>query len=82
VVALGDESYGLGGAWGRVIDGPDGIARTGKRSEERVVVCRGDGVELVVVAAGAGDCETEEGFGEHVDLIVDHLELMLADVDR
>ena len=36
-----------------------------------VVVAGGDGVELVVVAAGAGHRQAQEGLGEHVDLVVD-----------
>ena len=47
-----------------------------------VVVLRGDRVELVVVAAGAGDGQAQEGLGEDVDLVVDAVRLVLADVDR
>ena len=38
---------------------------------EGVVVGGGDGVELMVVAAGAGDGEAEEGFGKGIDHVVD-----------
>ena len=36
-----------------------------------VVVGGGNGVELVVVAAGAGHCQAQEGLGQNVDLVVD-----------
>ena len=40
-------------------------------AEQRVVVGRRDRIELVVVAAGAGDCQALRGLGKHVDLVVD-----------
>ena len=41
-----------------------------------------DGVELMVVAAGAGDRESEEGLRYDVDLIVDVADLFIDGVDR
>jgi hypothetical protein len=42
-----------------------------------VVVGLGDGVELVIVAAGAADGETEEGAGGGIDLVVDNIHAVL-----
>ena len=54
----------------RGIDGPHGRSGTVQDAEERVVVLLADRVELVVVAASAGNGEPKEGLGEHVDLVV------------
>src|SRR3712207_7960445 len=40
---------------------------------QRVVVGRGDRVELVVVAAGAGDGQREGGLGQRVDPLVERV---------
>src|SRR5205823_5787329 len=39
-----------------------------------------DGVELVVVTAGAGDGVSQECLAQHVDLVIDAVGLLLADV--
>ena len=44
---------------------------------ERVVIARGDGVELVVVAAGAADGLAEEGLAHRVELFVHHIHFEL-----
>ena len=68
-----DEAMGgadFGGALGRVDDGfahGCGVHDTG----HAVVVGGGDGIEFVIVAAGAGDGEAEEGFADDVELVVD-----------
>jgi hypothetical protein len=41
-----------------------------------------DGVELMVVAAGARDGEAEEGLGDDVDLVVHVTDLLIDRVDR
>ncbi len=41
-----------------------------KDAGEAVVIRRGDGVELVIVAAGAGQGEAEEGAAGDIDLVV------------
>ncbi len=43
-------------------------------ARERVVVALGDRVDLVVVAAGAGDRQPEEGARGRLDLLVDHVQ--------
>ena len=58
------------------------IARAAQVAGQGVVVARRDGVELVVVAAGAGDGLAQERLAEHVDLVVDPVGLLLADIDR
>ena len=47
-------------------------AKTGAVQDpgQPVVVGGGNGVELVVVAAGTGHCQTQEGLGQNVDLVV------------
>ena len=54
---LGDRQPFLGGA------GEDAI--------ERIVILRRDGVELVVVAAGAADCEAHHAAADRVEPVVD-----------
>ena len=53
----------------RVADQP----RAAEDAEQGVVVLRRDGVELVVVAAGAGDRRRLERLGQRVDLVVDQV---------
>ena len=56
------------------------LSRAAHETGERVVVLGRDGVELVVVTAGAGDGHPEESLGEDVNLIVDAVGLVLSDV--
>ena len=69
------------GTLGR-IDGNQGGAATGQDAVEGVKVALADGVELVVVAAGAGDRQAEEAFGEDVDLVVGEGRLFVEGVGR
>ena len=60
------------------------LSRTGG-SEDAVEggeVGLADGVELMVVAAGAGDRESEEGLRDDVDLVIDVADLLIDRVDR
>ena len=50
-----------------------GPAGRHKHAGERVVVALRDGVELVIVAAGAGNGKPEEGLAERVNFVVHHL---------
>ena len=52
----------------------------GEHAVEGVVIALADGVELVVVAAGAGDGEALKGFREHVNLAVHRLYLVVERV--
>ena len=56
-------------------------AGAGKDGDQGVVVPGQDGVELVVVAAGAGDAQPQNALGDHVKLlvvdVVDHPDLVL-----
>ena len=61
------------------VDGHLAGARGGEDAVEGREVGLADRVELVVVAAGAGDREPEEGLADHVDLVVDVTHLF---VDR
>ena len=58
------------------------VARAQDEPGQRVVVLASDGVELVVVAAGAGHGQAKERLGEDVDLVVDPVALVLTDVHR
>ena len=51
-----------------------------KEAREGVVVLRDNGIELVVVAAGARESRRQERACEHVDLVGDAVGLILADV--
>ncbi len=53
----------------------------GDEPAQGVVVALRDGVELVVVAAGAGNGQAEEGFRKDVHLVVEAFAFVLADVD-
>ena len=53
---------------------PEQVCVLRKMPGERVVVALGDRVELVVVAAGAGDRQPEEGARGRLDLLVDHVQ--------
>ena len=64
-----------------IVQGPDRVAGAGEYAIQCVVILRGNCVELVVVTTGAGNGEAEERFGEDVDLVVNELELMMADVN-
>ena len=52
---------------------PGKLARAVQDPVERVIVLGGNGVQLVVVAAGAGHRQTLKSLGEGVDLVVDHV---------
>ena len=78
---FGGELCGLGrvvAVFGSVGDGEEsgqvgdagGLGATGKDAVEGIVILGRNGVEFVVVAAGAGDGEAEEGFGGDVDAVV------------
>jgi len=51
-----------------------------RRAADGAVEAAGDGVELVVVAAGAAERESEKGLAERVDAVVDPVGLVLGDV--
>src|SRR5262249_39543691 len=53
-----------------------------EEAELRVIILRGDGVELVIVTAGAGHGQAEERLGQHIDLVVEAVGLILANVHR
>ena len=59
-----------------VIDDGLRLAGTRERAEEGVVVPLGDGVELVVMAAGARDRQPLKRLAERVDLALEHLRLL------
>ena len=50
-----------------------GLDRAGEHAVQRVVIGGRDGVELVVVATGAGDGQAEEAAADDIDLVVDHV---------
>src|SRR5580700_6402130 len=52
------------------------LSRASQETGQRVVVLRANGIELVIVAAGTRDAQTEEGFPHHVDLIVEPVALL------
>ena len=66
--------------FGRV-DGDLRGAAAGEDAVERVVIALADGIELVIVTAGAGECEALEGFAEDVDLIFHGLHLIIERID-
>ena len=64
------------------IDGDLGRTRRCEDAVEGGEVGLADGVELVVVATGAGDGEAEESLRDDVDLVVDVLDLFVRRVER
>ena len=56
-----------------------GLDRAGEDAVERVIVLGRDRVELVVVAAGAGDGQAEQAAGDDVDPVVDDLVLVVEE---
>ena len=66
---------------GRVEEG-QGVAGAGEDAVEGVIIPGGDRVELVVVAAGAGQGQAEERLAQDVDLAVVLGRPVLAEVDR
>ena len=54
-----------------------GFVAVGEETVERVIIGRGDGIELVVVAAGALNGEPHESAGGHVDPVVDDVRLII-----
>ena len=54
----------------------DGFFGGGEDAVERVVIARGDRIEFVIVAAGAGDGEAEEAARDDVDAVVDDVVLV------
>ena len=58
--------------------GPEERLRAHEEPGEGVVVLGGDRVELVVVAAGAGQRQAEHALADGVDLLVDQVEAELA----
>ena len=58
----------LSRSWGVGMDQRRPAAR--QHAKERIKIGLRDGVELVVVAAGAGDGESEKRLRDHVDLVV------------
>ena len=69
------------GELGWRVDSRLGGAGVGEDAVEGVVVLLRDGVEFVVVAAGAGDGEALEGFGDDVDLVVGPFDAVFEGVD-
>ena len=57
-------------------------ARAFDDAEQAVVILLLDGIELVIVATGAGDRQAEECFGHDIDLVIDAIGLILANIDR
>ena len=51
--------------------------RAGEHAVQRVVVGRGDRIELVIVAAGARDREPHHAAGHDVDAVVDDVVLVV-----
>src|SRR6185436_514035 len=48
-------------------DGLNGrLGGAGEYSVQRIVIFGGNGVELVIVAASAGDCQAQETFGDDI----------------
>ena len=58
------------------------VAGTLEIASERIIVARGDGIELMIMAAGAGDGLAEKGFAEDIDLTIDDIRLFLPNVHR
>ncbi len=56
-----------------------GFFRGGEDAVEGVVVFLGDGVEFVVVAAGAGDREAESAAGDDINAVVDDVILVIEE---
>ena len=56
-----------------------GFMAVGEETVERVIIGRGDGIELVVVAAGALNGEPHESAGGHVDPVVDDVRLIVEE---
>ena len=69
----------VGGGWESGV--PHDHAGTGERPVESVVVACGNGVELVIMTARAGDGEALERFAERVDLVVHDIGADLAEAD-
>ena len=57
-------------------------ARALQIAAERVVIRLADRIKLVIVASRAGDRQAKKRLAENVDLIVQPIALMLADIDR
>ena len=66
------------------LDRPRDHARAEEDAGQRVVIVGGDRIELVIVAAGTGEGEAEEGPADDVDLIVDAIgdHPFLVDIPR
>ena len=56
-----------------------GLDRAGEDAVERVIILGRDRVELVVVAAGAGDAQAHQAAGDDVDPVVDDLVLVVEE---
>ncbi len=64
------------------LDGAQYELRAFEDASEGIIVGGRDGIEFVIVAAGAGDREAEEGFPEDVDPAVHFLSPHFAQVGR
>ena len=53
-----------------------------QHSEERVVISRGDGIELVVMASRAAQCQAQKRLTDDIDLVIDSLGLIVTEIDR
>ena len=56
--------------------------RSPERAEQRVVIFLADGIELMIVAARAGNRQALKCFGKYVDLVVGKLDAILPGIDR
>ena len=56
------------------------VAGTDQKAGQRVVVLLRQGVELVVVAAGAADGQRQERLAHHIQAVVHAIRLVLADI--
>ena len=64
------------------LDGAQHYLRAFEDAAERIVIGRRDRIELVIVAAGAGDGQAEERLAEDVDLVVHFVGADFAQIGR
>src|SRR6202035_284445 len=67
--------------WGRIVEERQLLPRASQETGQGVVILGSDGVELVIVASGAGDTQSKKRLAHHVDLVVECVAFLRTKVD-
>ena len=64
------------------VDANLAVASAEGKSREGIIIPLRNRIELVVVTTGTADSETEEGFRQDIDPVIDSIRFIFANIDR